>query len=178
MPPTLARPHHGTAAHVHASRPSVREYPAQIPPSHGPGPGPHNPPRQPTPSPPRRGLSPNFPKPQGTLSQNRPPSDRNIPADRTAQSARRIFPRGYKSAAAASAPKPSRFAPISAPPLQRSASLSPRTRRLGFSSRGGAMLVYQDLLTGACAALFLCPDLFFPFFFFPPSGAGLGLGEE
>ena len=40
------------------------------------------------------------------------------------------------------------------------------------------MLVYQDLLTGACAVLFLCPDLFFPFFFFPPSGAGLGLGEE
>jgi len=38
------------------------------------------------------------------------------------------------------------------------------------------MLVYQDLLTGACAVLFLCPDLFFPFFFLPPLGGGARIG--
>jgi hypothetical protein len=89
------------------------------------------------------------------------PSEGNIRPDRTDTGAGRIFPRAYKCAAAISAPKPR--APNLRPAAPVSSSL-PRSCRLGFSTRGGAMLVYQDLLTGACARAHVLLGFSFSFF--------------
>jgi len=166
VPPTLTPRRRRTCA----SQPSAREYPAQIPRSDGPvSLSPDASPRER-----EKRLLPNYPGGQGLLSQKRP----SRPDRASGPSGPRIGrlpprPRCFSGAINAprppSAPKPRSLCRASC--LVSSSSTSERAR---VPRTGGAMLVYQDLLSGACE--FHPIQFSYPFVFvfawFPIAGSG------
>jgi hypothetical protein len=108
------------------------------------------------PTPPRERTPREFPENPRTPSLKRPY------AARAKDSAPPAYPSIHKSAAVAPSPNP-RAPPtnLRPPPLSPRLLLSSRTRP---NSGGGAMLVYQDLLTGACARALVLLGFSFSFF--------------